>query len=134
MLQAWGWYRIVTGQDPQGRYRLVTACRSVLADAFVMAEGGVAELRRRSCGTKRVNGVGSAGEPAWPAAEVAAENRGDRKAGWGAVVWLVASVQSNWSGGVAFAAVVEAAKAITASLQRREMPQVEQPKQRRKPR
>jgi len=30
--------------------------------------------------------------------------------------------------------LVEAAKAITASLQRREMPQVEQPKQRRKPR
>ncbi len=39
LLEAWDWYRIVTGQDPGGRYELVTACRSVLANALVRAEG-----------------------------------------------------------------------------------------------
>ena len=39
LLAAWDWYRIVTGQDPQGRYELVTACRSVLAHALIRAEG-----------------------------------------------------------------------------------------------
>jgi len=76
---------------------------------------------------------------------VAAEVWGDREAGRGAVIWLNASVKSNRMcsacviqplldspGGMFW--LVEAAKAITASLQRREMPQVEQPKQRRKPR
>lgn len=39
LLEAWDWYRIVTGQDPAGRYELVTACRSVLANAVIRAEG-----------------------------------------------------------------------------------------------
>jgi hypothetical protein len=39
LLEAWDWYRIVTGQDPQGRYELTTACRSVLSQALMQAEG-----------------------------------------------------------------------------------------------
>lgn len=39
LLDALDWYRIVTGQDPGGRYQLVTACRSVMACPLMRAAG-----------------------------------------------------------------------------------------------